>query len=137
MAATIWQYVVPYEGDFDAALDRLKAEVFASGRFHWCGGPRPATIAEVWADDIEHECGTHSILDMFRVQPPNEKPKSFTVSVVTPEEVEAHLGHSRPTVEFAALLDDLATTRWQGRCAVLYDEAGTPTSLRFWGASGD
>lgn len=71
MPATAWRYLVPYQPDFQRALDDLRAEAFRRGAFFQPytdrGGPAfvpPTTIDAVHA--LVGEQGTHSILDIHR-----------------------------------------------------------------------
>ena len=61
MAGTAYEYVIDYEEDIQAALDKLRAEVFASGQY--AGAElNPSTPAE--ALEVG-PCGTSSILDIM------------------------------------------------------------------------
>jgi hypothetical protein len=82
--ASGWDYYVPYQADFGAALDGLRRRVFADGDCWWTVpgefaksasdfSDRPRTEAELWADESVQYDGTHSILDMERVLGPGEK----------------------------------------------------------------
>jgi hypothetical protein len=123
---------------------------------------RPRIIDELFADERVQESGTHSILDMRRVLPEGEpqkfgwldaamtspsemerlfaehgQPEYGTVAPVTAAEALDRTGVAKLTRDHLVAIDDLATHRWFGRCAVLHDATGTPTEIYFWGSSGD
>ncbi|AEV81545.1 hypothetical protein ACWT_0532 [Actinoplanes sp. SE50] len=56
---------------------------------------------------------------------------------VTEAVAPAGAGVSRLTRARVAMIDDLARARWQGRCAVLHEDAGNPSGIYFWGLSGE
>src|SRR5713226_1453312 len=64
MGAEPYSYVVPYDADPQRALDRLRSEVFASGRY-FGASKRPATPER--ALELAGESGTRSILDIETV----------------------------------------------------------------------
>ncbi len=67
MGKSAWRYFVPFQADAQAALDDLRADVFARRDFH---ANRRARKATTMADAIRlaGEDGTHSILDVTRVR---------------------------------------------------------------------
>lgn len=147
MGASAWDYYVPYQEDLGAALEQLQCEVFRTGDYYWGPAadwipedqrrPRPGRVEELWADEWTQHCGTHSILDVFRVQPEAEEPEPFAVQPVTAAEARAVAGTERLTRDHVPALQDLAGERWYGRCAVLHDDHGAPQEICFWGWSGD
>jgi len=151
MGASEWRYFVPYQEDLHQALQDLRRQVFSTGKYWWYGDseylspanrlPRPARLEDLFEDEYVREEGTHSILDVLRVVDP-DRPRDWydqgTIVPATADEVRAAIGTDRPTRADTAELDDkLPRARWVGRCAVLYDEHGNPTEIRFWGHSGD
>jgi hypothetical protein len=148
MGASGWEYYVPYQADLDAALDALRATVFAEGAYWWAVPyelgksaadfpNRPRTEDELWAADDVKESGTHSILDVFRVADPGEAATYGLVMPVTADEAAPITGGAELTRDHVGALEPLTADRGVGRCAVLHDAAGTPTEIYFWGASGD
>lgn len=156
MGASGWQYTVPYESDLQAALDRLRDETFQGGDYLWLWEgdwvepgeerPRPATMAELLADDDVAEEGTHSIIDCPRIVdrvPATDAEWSSAdyfgaIVPVTRDELIAAVGTDRPLAQHLDALDEkVACARWVGRCTILYSSAGSPDQLAFWGYSGD
>lgn len=156
MGASGWQYTVPYESDLQVALDRLREETFRRGDYLWQwegewvdpeeARPRPATMADLLADESVEEEGTHSIIDCPRVvhgPPATDAEWSSSeyfgaVVPVTGAELVAAVGTDRPTAQqLEALEEQIACARWVGRCAALYSDSGSPEQLAFWGYSGD
>ena len=148
MGASFWDYYVPYQADFEVALQQLREQVFASRDFYWIGGnesadgvwrtPPPPTIEALFeVEDVLSE-GTHSILDMERMLQPGEEPDYGTVEPIDERDAQNIAGGvtllTRAHVED---LEALADRRWFGRCAVLHNDAGVPTEIYFWGSSGD
>jgi len=155
VGASGWQYTVPYESDLQAALDRLRVDTFARGEYLWLGNgdwmdpgertPRPASMAELLADETVQTEGTHSIIDCPRIVhavPASDLAWSSAeyygaVVPVTSAELVAAVGTDRPTAGHLDLLDEqIDCARWVGRCTVLYSESGAPDQLAFWGCSG-
>jgi hypothetical protein len=137
MGASGWDYYLPYQADFGAALDGLRRQVFADGDYWWAVPgefgksasdfpDRPRTEAELWADESVQYDGTHSILDVERVHGPGEKPEVLTVQPVDDGEALAKLGVAKLTRAHVPALEGLVTERGFGRCAVL---TTTPGSL--------
>jgi hypothetical protein len=148
MGASGWHYYVAYQPDLQAALDELRRSVFETGEYWWAVPyefgksaadfpNRPRTEAELWADEVVHECGTHSILDMFRVVADGEEPDYGTVQPVTEQEALDRVGVAKLTRAHVEVLEPLAERHWFGRCAVLRDATGDPNEIYFWGSSGD
>ncbi len=148
MGASGWEYYVPYQPDLQAALQELRHRVFETGDYWWAVPHeygksaadfpnRPRTEAELWAEEVVQESGTHSILDMSHVAAESETPGYGTVQPVTDVEAVERLGAAKPTRAHIDALQPLATQRWIGRCAILHDIAGHPSEIYFWGFSGD
>ena len=148
MGASAWEYYVPYQPDLNAALLQLQATVLAEGSYYWAGGGAasgqsaehdnlPTSMDELRADETAQSEGTHSILDMTRVIGPGERPGFGLVEPVTRDEALRCAGTEVLTREHAPLINDLASRRWYGRCAVLHDASGHPNEIYFFGFSGD
>lgn len=147
MGASSWDYYVPYQQDLNTALEELRCEVFRGGDYYWVRGgdwlpeeerrPRPGTLDELWADEWTQHSGTHSILDVFRIQREDEEPEPFAVQPVTAAEAVAAAGTERLRRQHVPSIQNLARERWYGRCAVLHDGQGIPQEIYFWGWSGD
>ncbi|MGW7335252.1 hypothetical protein [Streptomyces sp. NPDC054808] len=56
---------------------------------------------------------------------------------MTAAEARRATGAERLTREHVPAVQGLARERGCGRCAVLYDDHGTPQEIYFWGWSGD
>ena len=104
------------------------------------------------------EAGTHSILDIERVdtdaRPPAPRtpaphgssgmlilasePPPPAIRLLTPQEIEAFYETPKPTldlVEGGGIADDVP--RWSGVAHLVYDAGGNPTHWYFAGVSGD
>ena len=127
-----YQYVVPFQDDAQAALDALRANVFARGDYYGANA-RPRSIEEAVARS--GESGTRSILDIERV---STVPALRRAAPLTAVEVERYFGGAQPSVAMVEECDDLweDLERGQARYVVAY-EAGAPTSLVFLGYSFD
>ncbi|MFF8990379.1 hypothetical protein ACF09H_10620 [Streptomyces sp. NPDC014983] len=147
MGASGWEYYVPYQEDLDAALRELRERTFRVGDYFWAREgdgtptearrPRPSTEEEMWADEWQQHSGTHSILDVFRVQREDEEPEICAVQPVTGEEARRATGTDRLTRAHVPAIENLARERGYGRCAVLHGADGKPEEIYFWGWSGD
>lgn len=147
MGASDWDYYVPYQEDLDAALQELRDRAFRGGDWFWAyegdlvpeekRRPRPSTEEEMWAQEWQQHSGTHSILDMIRVQREDEEPEICTVRPVTAEEARRTTGTERLTRAHVPEIRNLARERGYGRCAVLHGADGKPEEIYFWGWSGD
>jgi hypothetical protein len=127
-----YQYIVPFQDDAQAALDALRADVFARGDYQGSTA-RPRSIEEAVARS--GESGTRSILDIERVSP---VPGSRRAAALTAAEVERYFGGTPPTVTMVEECDDLwdDLERGHARYVVAYD-GGVPASLVFVGYSFD
>jgi hypothetical protein len=82
VAASGWDYYMPYQEDRYAAFVTLRQLVFEAGEFFWAvtgqnasdAPQRPATEDELWAPEVVRLQGTHSILDMYKVLADDETP---------------------------------------------------------------
>ena len=141
MGASGWDYSVPYQEDLGVAFADLRREVFVRHDYWWVGEddgqPWPSTEQELWQDEDAQEAGTHSILDVHRVIGVEEKADYGTLQPVGEDEAFQLFGTRKPTSADVPDLIALPFERWQGRCAVVYDEEGVPQKFYFWGCSGD
>ena len=164
MGASGWSYRVPYRDDVQAALDALRADVFAAGTYDtpWkqfpdllgeladevaSYGADPASVARLRAGEapgsideaIEWSTteGTHSILDVAAI---GTEPGFGVVTAADPALLVELLGTDRPDAEalWAArdALDEHIEDRWVGLWAVGYTD-GAPSTIVFVGVSGD
>jgi hypothetical protein len=161
MGASGWSYRVPFEEDARRAFLALQERELAGDDLYWQEEdeeeedeefrsevpPRPtslAQLAEIKDDERYHfwEWGTHSILDMDRLEPADAEDHDGGVRLLSPAEVRDLLGSDRPTADdfeaAYARLGDLGVARfgWTGRYTVLYRD-GRPDELAFCGISGD
>jgi hypothetical protein len=127
-----YQYVVPFQEDAQAALDSLRADVFARGDYYGSNA-RPRTIKEAVARS--GESGTRSILDIDRV---SRAPDYRRAAPFTTAELQKYFRGAQPTVRMIEECDDLwqDLERGQARFLVAYEE-GAPLSLVFVGYSFD
>jgi hypothetical protein len=160
MGGSLWSYRVPFDRDVLAAFRALQERELAGDSFYWpeeedddlgeefrtAVPPRPASLEELARikDDDRYEFwawGTHSILDMDRLQPTHLEDHDGTVRPLSPREVQVLIGSKRPTAEeFEAAHAGPGRLGvgllWSGRYTVLYRD-GHPDELAFWGISGD
>ena len=132
MGAEPWSYFVPYEEDLEAALEKLKEQVFREGAYHGAD-LKPATLDELWEKVTED--GTRSILDMEGV---SEEPDFAMVTPLTKEQLRELYGTEQPTHGQVADQQDIyeMLERGQGASVVVYEQ-GRPTELFFAGYSFD
>ncbi|MDZ4783806.1 MAG: hypothetical protein SGJ19_26460 [Planctomycetia bacterium] len=132
MGAEPWQYFVPFEQDFQRALDKLKEREFVAGRFRY-SEEGPTSIEE--AREIADADGTGSILDIDRV----DADADFGVVVpLSDAQVQEFFGTDRPTRAVVQASDDLYEDieRGQGVCCTVYVN-GQPSEICFCGYSYD
>lgn len=132
MGAEPYQYVVDYEPDIQAVLEKLRAQVFESGEFNGAE-MNPATPEE--AVEMTECDGTRSILDITTI---SETPDFCCAAPYTEDELVGYFGTARPTLETAQQIDDLWNDleRGQARYIVIYD-GDKPTKILFMGYSFD
>ena len=147
MGAHPYWYVVAYEADLQAVLDKLRAREFNAGRYNPVmpfidfpitaqsprPGPQHSSIEEAFEDaDAD---GTRSILDISRI---SDEPDFCTASPLDEEVLEGLFGTAQPTRDSVEgnmdFFDDLE--RGQAIYIVLYD-GGRPTEVMFAGYSFD
>jgi hypothetical protein len=153
MGASSWEYVVPYQADFGAALAALRRQLFQEGDYlkpeSWAawGVPEPRSL-----DDLHREeygefmgtYGTHSIIDVVGVCPAEPGPgKPGMIRPLTEGEylelfgiVHPGRGEYAPLANSGRLSEFLTGGRWTGRAAVLWSDE-VPSEIVFWGYSGD
>lgn len=148
MGATDWFHVVPYQPDLARALDDLHRRVLADGAFSWPyrespEDPLPATLEEIRGEPGVAWSGTHSVLDLDRVIPPEAPDGHGTLRWLTDVERRELLGAARPArADFVTAYGDgtgpllTIAQRWSGHAVPLHD-GGTPSALAIWGYSGD
>jgi hypothetical protein len=127
-----YQYVVPFREDAQAALDALRADVFARGEYYGSEA-RPRNIKEAVARS--GDSGTRSILDIEHV---SRKPEYHRAAPLSAEELERYFGGRQPSVKMIEECEDLWQDLERGRARyVTAYEGGTPVSLVFIGYSFD
>lgn len=132
MGAEPWSYFVPFEPSVEAALEKLRQRVFASGEF-FRSELQPADINE--AMENAEETGTRSILD---IQSVGDSAEICTVCPLSDDDLRRHIGTTRPThaqVEKAfGVFEDI--DRGQGIYLTVYD-ADEPSEYFFAGYTFD
>jgi len=132
MGAEPWSYFVPYEPNIQSALDKLRQQEFAAGRFRG-SELNPATIEEAF-ENMDAD-GTASILDIERVG------NDADYGVVCPlslSEVTRYFGNDKPTREMIEANMDFYEDieRGQGIYIVVYKD-DKPSEIFFAGYSFD
>jgi hypothetical protein len=132
MGAEAWEYFVPYEGDIQAALEKLREREFRAGRFHGAKF-RPATIGE--AREVADADGTRSILDIDRI---GDEPDFGVVAPLPAETLIDFFGTDRPSRDMIERNRDFFEDieRGQGVYIVVYD-GDRPSEIFFAGYSYD
>jgi hypothetical protein len=158
MGASGWDYIAPFDGSVERALEKLHAQVFQE---EYGDDDTYETLEDLYADEeFMGEEGTHSILDIERVvdttnAPSERRAEDFgTLRPVAPARITHHFGTDHPTPEqFQAQVDeayeamtdhrrsektliDECQMRWTGLYVVLYT-GDEPTHLGIFGYSGD
>ena len=132
MGAEPYDYVVPYEPDITAALDKLRRRVFESKEFNGAelDPPTPEAALELTEAD-----GTRSILDISRI---SDRPDYFCAAPLSAEEREEYFGTQEPTEAMVRESDDFweEIERGMARYVILY-ENGEPRGIYFAGYSFD
>lgn len=109
-----YQYVVEYEPDIQAVLERLRADVFREGKYF--GSDRKPASPQV-AVKQAGDTGTRSILDITKV---TSRPDYCCVAPLTPAELTRYFGTELPTVAQVEESDEFweELERGQARCVV-------------------
>jgi len=152
--STEWSYFTPYEPDISAALNKLRAEVFARGDYITEESPiaaghrlmipppikhklKPSSIEELL--EQQGNFGTHSILDIICI---SLKSKRKAISPFPQSLLVEYFGSETPTpaqiqetYEFGSL-EKFVTKRWRGIYIVAHFE-GKASDIFFAGSSGD
>ena len=132
MGADPYEYIVHYEQDFQAALDKLRARVFEKGDYRGVD-LGPSTLEQ--AVEMAGAEGTGSILDILRI---SSEPEMCCAAPLTAEEMEEYFGTIRPELEMVRQSEEFWETidRGMARCVPIF-EAGRPTKIFFAGYSFD
>jgi hypothetical protein len=154
MGAHPYWYFVPYEDDFEAALQKLRLREFQAGRYNPvtpfqtfpvdlsapAAGAKHASIEQVMEQG--DEAGTRSILDIAQVAPApfdGSGMPFMTAFPLAPSDVEGLFGTSKPTrkeVETNQPMWD-RIERGSAVYTVIFDEGGKPHEIFFGGYSFD
>ncbi len=114
-----YQYVVDYDPDTQAALERLRGDVFRQGKYYGAD-QKPATPQD--AVKLAGETGTRSILDITKVK---SRPDYCCVAPLTQQELTRYFGTITPTVgqveESDEFWEDLE--RGKARCLEVLDNS--------------
>jgi hypothetical protein len=143
MGAQPWDYYVPYRDDIAAALEDLRQQEFAAGRYNkgWRGTPA-ASIAE--AVKNTDATGTRSILDIVGVADTPHDPDSddYPFHMVVPlsdDQLVEFCGTAKPTRDVLERAGGFPewVDRGFGVCIIVYDDSGRPSEIYFGGYSFD
>jgi hypothetical protein len=148
MGSSPYSYLVPYQPNFQRALDELRAREFDQGRYNPVMPYPPELVDETTppGPGRQHETiedalcetdadGSRSILDIERV---GTEADFGVARRLTEEELQAHFGTTTPTRE--QVLEVMPTEdieRGEAVCLTAYDEVGYPTEIFFAGYSCD
>src|SRR5215831_1554438 len=137
MGAELWMYFVPYQQDFQKALEELREQEFQAGRYYPVNDEnfqeyfdeQPESIEE--ARELADADGTRSILDIDRV---GDEADYGVVRRLTEKEIIAYFGTKEPTRDVVEANSDFFEDieRGQGVCFVVYQD-GAPSELVFAG----
>jgi hypothetical protein len=132
MGAEPYSYIVPYESDIQAALEKLRRRVFESKEFSGAEFDPPTPEAALELTDAD---GTASILDINRI---SDEPEICCAAPFSDDELEEYFGTTQPGRGLS--FDELdfwdAIDRGTARYVILY-ESGTPKEIYFVGYSFD
>ena len=148
MGSRAYAYVVPYQPDFQRALDELRQREFEEGMYYPIMATPPRFVEDGLAvgPGRQHRTideariaagatGTRSILDIENV---GNKAEFGVARRLTDEELEEYLGTTKPTR--SQVLDNLPTheiERGEAVCVTIYSETGEPVAIFFCGYSCD
>ncbi len=132
MGAEPWACFTKFDSNIQRALDKLRGEEFAAGRFRYAE-EEPTSIEE--ALEIADADGTASILDIMQV---SDTPDFCCAAPFSAGELQAYFGTERPTRADVEQAEDYweDIERGHARYAVLYAD-GTPSEIYFAGYSFD
>ena len=132
MGAEPWACFAKYDSNIQRALDKLRDEEFAAGRYRYAE-EEPSSIEE--ALEIADADGTASILDIMQV---SDTPDFCCAAPFSADELKSYFGTDRPTRAHVESSEDFweDLERGQARYAVLYAD-GRPSEIYFAGYSFD
>lgn len=132
MGGDAWSYFTPFERSVHAALEKLRDQVFESGKFRG-SELDPSSPEEAFAN-MEDQ-GTASILDITDVSP---TPEYCAVCPLSDEDLETYFGTTEPTREMVEANHDFfdPIERGQGIYFTVYKN-GRPSEYFFAGYSFD
>src|SRR5579885_2939930 len=141
MGASPYTYIVPYEADFQRALDALRNREFESGRYNPVMLRLPSLIDERTArgpgrqhrsiDDAREAAGadgTRSILDIELV---GDKGGIGIARRMIDEELEEYFETTTPTRKDILKNLSVYIERGEAVCLPVYNEAGVPVGICF------
>ncbi|MFI0357192.1 hypothetical protein [Actinomadura sp. 9N407] len=139
---------MPYNIDVAAALATAREMTFREGDYHWVHDgrwglperPRPNSVAELWADPVVQETGTHSVLDIWDVCGSAEESEIAVAAPLTQQTAQRLFGTDRPTRDDYQRAQgapwDVVEDRGFGYYVVLYRD-NVPDEISFFGTTGD
>jgi hypothetical protein len=132
MGAEPWNCFAKYDSNIQRALDKLREQEFAAGRFRYAEH-QPSSIEE--ALEIADADGTCSILDIMQI---SDTPDFCCAAPFSADELQTYFGTDRPTRAHVETADDYweDIERGQARYAILYAD-GKPSEIYFAGYSFD
>ena len=143
MGAEPWDYYVPYRADIAAALDDLRNQEFAAGRYNRdpnepLAGSIEEAIEQADADGTGSILDIRSVADQPHVVDSDESP-FFTVVPLSSEQLIETYGTDKPT---RSAIDKVGgfpewVDRGFGVYIIVHDDAGTPSQIYFGGYSFD
>jgi hypothetical protein len=153
MGAQPYWYFVPYEDDFDAALQKLRQREFQAGRYNPVtpfqtfpidlSAPAPGAMHDSIEQVMENcdESGTRSILDIAQVAPSpfdGSGMPFFTAFPLDPSDAKALFGTSKPTREHVETNQRMWDRIERGSAVytIIFDK-GEPHEIFFGGYSFD
>jgi len=141
MGGELWMYFVPYQKDFQQAMEELREQEFEAERYYPVNDAnfqeyfdeKPVSIEE--AREMADADGTRSILDIDRV---GDEADYGVVRRLTEKEIVVYFGTKEPTRDAVEANSDFFEDieRGQGVCFVVYQD-GAPSELVFAGYSYD
>ena len=153
MGAHPYWYFVPYETDFDAALQKLRLREFQAGRYNPVtpfqtfpinpSAPAPGAMHDSIEKVMEQsdESGTRSIIDIAQIAPTpfdGSGMPYFTAFPLNPSDAEDLFGTSKPTREQVETNQRMWDRIERGSAiyTVIFDK-GEPHEIFFGGYSFD
>jgi hypothetical protein len=132
MGAEPWSCFTNYDADIQRALERLRQEEFAAGRYRYAE-EQPSSIEE--AQEIADADGTASILDIMQI---SQTPDFCCAAPFSSSELKHFFGTEQPSRAEIKAAEDYweDMERGQARYAVVYAD-GRPDEIYFAGYSFD